>query len=43
MLRLAPPLVLTEAQVDAFLEALPAVLMQVAAAASRPGMPQESS
>ena len=42
VLRLAPPLVLTEAQVDAFLEALPGVLSQVGAA-SLPGMPQETS
>ena len=41
VLRLAPPLVLTEAQVDAFLEALPGVLSQVGAA-SLPGMPQET-
>ncbi len=36
VLRLAPPLVLTEAQVDAFLAALPAVLDAVAAAGGTP-------
>ena len=41
VLRLAPPLVLTEAQVDAFLAALPGVLDAAVAAASLPDMPQE--
>jgi len=39
VLRLAPPLVLTEAQVDAFLAALPGVLDRVAGAARVAAMP----
>ena len=43
VLRLAPPLVLTEAQVDAFLSALPDVLERAGAAARVAAMPPERS